>query len=129
MRTTRAEMEETNPASTCRSKTVRTATAMPSTVGHRCFSTSVQRRGGCVCSILPALLPFAFVYTPWGYLYHGTLYPIRQGGDYSSDAIHEPSGRRVLGRWEAAYSISGGSDGGISMSSAARSSGLENMGQ
>src|SRR5918995_6443619 len=80
MRTTRAEMEETNPASTCRSKTVRTATAMPSTVGHRCFSTSVQRRCGCVCSILPALLPFACVYTPWGYLYNGTLYPIRQGG-------------------------------------------------
>jgi transposase len=38
-------------------------------------------------------------------------------------------GRCVLGRWESAYSISGASDGGISMSSAARSWGLENMGQ
>jgi hypothetical protein len=35
----------------------------------------------------------------------------------------------VLGSWASVYSISGAYDGGISLSSSPRSSGLENMGQ
>src|SRR5918994_5162217 len=85
----------------CKSKTVRAATAMPSTVGQRCFSTSAHRRGGCVCSILPALLLPAFTYTPWGYLHHRSFYTTCQGSDYPSDVTHETPRRRILRNWMA----------------------------
>src|SRR5215208_931878 len=81
----------------CKSKTVRAATVMPSTVGQRCFSTSAHRRWGCVCSILPALLLPVFTYTPGGYLHHRSFYTTCQGGDYLSDVTHEPPRRRILG--------------------------------
>src|SRR5829696_3139362 len=90
MATTSAESEATDPASICRSKAVRAATATPKAVGQRCFSTSVQRRGKFVCSILPGLLPLAFVYTPRGYIHHGPLYPTCQGAD------HEPPRRKFF---------------------------------
>src|SRR5919107_5574077 len=65
MTTMSAESEETNPASTCRSKAVSAATATPRAVGQRCTSTSDQRRrpGGC-CTRGDSPLAVAWPPTP-----------------------------------------------------------------